>query len=216
MTTHYPLAELTLVTPRLRMRLPDLAELDALGQLAADGVHDPEAMPFLVPWTRQAPAERARAVVVYHFKTLGDWTPTSWALPFTVFLDGEVVGQQTMSAKNFAVTRECATGSWLGQRFHGQGIGTEMRAAVVHLAFAGLGAIDVVSGAFIDNPASLRVSAKLGYQPDGLHRYAVLGRSRVEQRLRLTRADWERRERVPVTIEGLDACLPMLVGEATP
>ena len=53
---------------------------------------------------------------------------------------------------------------------HGQGIGTHMRAASLHFAFAGLGATDAISGAFDDNISSLRVSEKLGYQPDGIER----------------------------------------------
>lgn len=65
-----------------------------------------------------------------------------------------------------------------------------MRAAVVHLAFAGLQAGSVLSMAYLDNPATLRVSAKLGYQPDGLDRRAVQGRLRTGQRLRLTRPVW--------------------------
>jgi RimJ/RimL family protein N-acetyltransferase len=210
LTTHYPFAGLRLSTPRLELRLPTPDELAELGALAADGVHDAQSMPFTVPWTLQPPADRARSVILHHWATLGAWTKTSWALPFTVFRDGEVVGQQTISAKEFAITRECASGSWLGQRFQRQGIGTQMRAAVVHLAFAGLGATDVTSGAYTDNPASLGVSAKLGYEPDGFNRRAILGTVRTEQRLRLRRAVWEQHDRIPVTIDGLEPCLTLL------
>ncbi len=42
-----------------------------------------------------------------------------------------------------------------------------MRAAVLHLAFAGLGAQHAVSGAHDHNTASLTVSRKLGYRDDG-------------------------------------------------
>ncbi len=42
-----------------------------------------------------------------------------------------------------------------------------MRAAVLLLAFDHLGARTARSEAFADNPASLRVSEKLGYAPDG-------------------------------------------------
>jgi RimJ/RimL family protein N-acetyltransferase len=59
---------------------------------------------------------------------------------------------------------------WIGLEYQGQGIGTEMRAAVLYLAFAGLGADYALSGAFTDNPASLAVSRKLGYGEDGVDR----------------------------------------------
>jgi len=42
------------------------------------------------------------------------------------------------------------------------------RAAVLQLAFQGLGAQQAVSAAFEGNPASLRVSRKLGYRDDGI------------------------------------------------
>jgi RimJ/RimL family protein N-acetyltransferase len=42
-----------------------------------------------------------------------------------------------------------------------------MRAATLHLLFAGLGAVAVTSGAFVDNPPSHAVSAKLGYEDNG-------------------------------------------------
>lgn len=58
----------------------------------------------------------------------------------------------------------------LGQHYQGHGIGTEMRAAVLHLAFAGLNTESAVSGALVDKPASAGVSRKLGYQPNGTFR----------------------------------------------
>lgn len=47
---HFPLIELRLTTPRLELRLPSPEELGALADLAAGGIHDPDVMPFLVPW----------------------------------------------------------------------------------------------------------------------------------------------------------------------
>lgn len=207
---HFPLVGLRLTTPRLELRLPSNEELAALAELAADGVHDPEVMPFLTPWTDQPPAEVARSVIHHHWRVLGNWTPRDWALNLTVFHAGIVVGQQSISARDLAITRQVSTGSWLGQRHQGQGIGTEMRAAVLHLAFAGLGAQDAVSGAFEHNGASQAVSRKLGYQPDGVNRMTVRGALAVEHRVRLTRARWERHRGVPVTIDGLAPCLPLL------
>jgi RimJ/RimL family protein N-acetyltransferase len=85
-----------------------------------------------------------------------------------------------------------------------------MRAAVLHLAFAGLGAEEAVSGAFEHNLASLAVSRRLGYQPDGVERHAVRGALSVLRRLRLTRDSWEQHRTIPTTIDGLTACLPRL------
>ncbi len=90
------------------------------------------------------------------------------ALELAVIRDGVVVGIQGIGGRDFAVLREVHTGSWLGRRYQRQGIGTQMRAAVLHLAFEGLGAKPAVSAAFEDNPASLGVSRKLGYRDDGI------------------------------------------------
>jgi RimJ/RimL family protein N-acetyltransferase len=99
-----------------------------------------------------------------------------------------------------------STGSWVGRRHHGQGIGTEMRAAVLHLAFAGLQAEFATSGAFADNAASLAISRKLGYADDGVERFVVRGRPVLSRRLRLDRACWQAHRTIPVEISGLPAC----------
>ncbi|MFD8087591.1 GNAT family N-acetyltransferase [Kitasatospora sp. NPDC059722] len=154
---HWPLLGLRLTTPRLELRLPSGEELSELADLAAEGVHDPGRMPFSVPWTDLPPRERARSVVQYHWLRLGNWTPDDWALNLAVFEHGRIVGLQTIAARDFATLREVDTGSWLGLRHQGRGVGTEMRAAVLHLAFAGLEAAEATSGAFADNPSSFRV-----------------------------------------------------------
>lgn len=58
-----------------------------------------------------------------------------------------------------------------------------MRAAVLLLAIDHLGAAIARSGAFIDNPASLRVSEKLGYRADGTSTRARRGTAVTEIRL---------------------------------
>jgi hypothetical protein len=84
-----------------------------------------------------------------------------------------------------------------------------MRAAVLHLAFAGLGARYAVSGAYTDNEASLAVSRKLGYRDDGVEHHAVRGKDATLRRLRLNAEDWQANRSIEVRVNGLDACLPM-------
>ncbi|WP_052021747.1 GNAT family N-acetyltransferase [Actinokineospora spheciospongiae] len=202
-------AGLHLRTPRLHLCLPDPEQLTALAHLAAGGVHDPATMPFVVPWTDAPPGQVALAVVQHHWRTLGAWTPRDWSLPLVVVCEGVVVGMQGLSATDLAVTGEVVTGSWLGRAHHGRGIGTEMRAAVLHLAFEGLGAREARSAAFTDNPASLGVSRRLGYAPDGIERRVVRGAVAIDQRLRLTRQAWAAHRTVAVTLHGVAQCLPM-------
>ena len=84
-----------------------------------------------------------------------------------------------------------------------------MRAAVLALAFDGLGARWAVSAAFEDNPASLGVSRKLGYRDDGIELHLVRGRPALTRRLRLDRASWQATRTIPVQIHGLPPCLPL-------
>ena len=202
----FPLFGLRVVHGDLELRLPDEADLAALSRLAHAGVHDPAVMPFSVPWSDAAPDARARATVQWHWRMRADWTPADWHLELVVRERGEVVGTQSLHATNFAVTREVGSGSWVGRAHQARGVGTRMRQAVLHLAFAGLGARTARSAAFSDNAASLRVSEKLGYVNDGTETHARRGEAATMIRLLLTRDAWEKAGPPPIGIKGLEEC----------
>lgn len=203
-----PLAGIVVRTPRLVLRLPDATEILALADVARDGVHPPDRMPFLVPWTDEVNSPGfLDDFAAYHHGLRRDWTPESWALELGVFLEGTLVGAQALRGTRFRETRTVVSGSWLGSRHQGRGIGTEMRAAILELAFAGLGAAVAESGALEGNDASACVSAKLGYLPDGEKVVHPRGRPVRERRFRLTADRWT--SPVPVEIEGLAECLPL-------
>ena len=204
MTDVSPLFGLRLRTPRLELRLPTREELEALREVALAGIHPPDFMPFTVPWTDDA--DQAE-FLDYHEMRRRDWSPDRWHFEPAVWVEGELAGVQALESENFAQTRTVGTGSWLGRRFQGRGVGTEMRAAVLELAFRGLGAEKARSGAVDGNEASLRVSEKLGYR--------IVGRGTVSPRgvevghadVELRREDW--RPPFPVELEGLVPCLPL-------
>jgi RimJ/RimL family protein N-acetyltransferase len=203
---YWPLQGLRLTTPRLELRLPTDVELGELAFLAEQGIHDAAEMPFLVPWTDLPLPELGRSVLQWAWRLKATWTPASWSLPLAVFLDGRAIGVQDLRAAEFAVLREVATGSWLGREHQGHGLGTEMRAAALHLAFDGLAAEYATSGAREGNAASHRVSTKLGYVDDGIERHVVRDQPVAFRRLRLSRAAWLAHRTTPVTIEGLEPC----------
>lgn len=211
----WPLYGLRITTPRLELRLPDEELLEKLAAVAASGVHEADSMPFAFPWTDGGPDRRARSTFQHVLGTIAEWQPEKWALSLAVVHEGEVVGRQDMTASDFAITGEAQTGSWLGLAHQNRGIGTEMRAAVTHLAFRGLGARTLTSGAMTDNVRSLAVSRKLGYRPDGLELLAVRGQARTVQRLRLDRADWEANRSVPVELHGLEPCRELFGARST-
>jgi RimJ/RimL family protein N-acetyltransferase len=84
-----------------------------------------------------------------------------------------------------------------------------MRAAILHLAFAGLGATRATSGAFENNAASLAVSRALGYVDNGDDIGAPRGTPMRQIRLLLIREIWEKNRRDNIQIHGLEPCLPM-------
>jgi RimJ/RimL family protein N-acetyltransferase len=147
---HWPLLGLRLTTPRLELRLPTDKELGDLADLVAAGMHRPGTTPFLVSWPYSPPAERARAFLQGQWRDRGSWSDQDWSLDLAVFCDDVLVGMQEVAATDFATLRQVSTFSWLGLPHHRRSIGTEMRAGVLHLVFAGLGAIEATSGAFED------------------------------------------------------------------
>ena len=97
-------------------------------------MHDPGRMPFLVPWTDVEPDERARATLQWHWGRRAALSTQDWSIQFLVRVDGRVVGVQGLGSAQFAIAREVQTGSWIGLRHQGRGIGTETvvrRGAVV-------------------------------------------------------------------------------------
>ena len=207
---YWPLFDLRIRTPRLELRVPDDGDLIDLATLAALGVHADSFMPFNVPWTDEPSPKRERDLMQWHWRNRSEWSPVSWRLAFAVVEEGCIVGTQDMFARDFGILRTVETGSWLGREHQGRGIGKEMRAAVLHLAFAGLGASVARSAAFADNTASLRVSRALGYIDDGEDLTLRRGTGSRQIRLRLRREDWERRRRDDIVIDGLEPCLPLL------
>ena len=203
-----PLYRLHLRTPRLELRLGSHDELVALGRLAEAGIHPPEEMPFSVAWTDTAGGPGFLAdFVAHHERALASWSPGGWSLNLLVWAGGSLVGSQAVSAENFGADRHVATGSWLGRAHQRRGIGTEMRAAVLELAFRGLGAAVAMSAWLEGNEASRRVSEKLGYRDAGVRTEHPRGEPVVAHQVELRRSDWE--PPVAVRIEGLEPCLPL-------
>jgi RimJ/RimL family protein N-acetyltransferase len=209
LSTHWPLFGLRVTTPRLQLRYPDDADSATLAELGAQGVHDPDFMPFQVPWTDVPPPRQQREALQYMWRTRASWVPERWALPMAVVVDGTIVGMQAADGTDFPTLRAVSTGSWLGASYQGKGIGTEMRAAILHLAFVGLGADYAHSAAFDDNPASIAVTRKLGYEEEGTRRVV---RRRVSARqilFRMSREQWQRIGRDDIQIDGLEPCLEL-------
>lgn len=209
LTEVWPLFGLKIRTPRLELRLPTDTELAQLAQVAAAGVHEPDARPFLTPWAERSPLERARHVVRSAWSTRGGWKPDDWSLGLAAFHAGDPIGAVWVSATEYATRREVSTASWLGLRHHRRGFGTEARLGALTLVFDHLGGAYATSEAFPDNAASVGVSAKLGYEPDGISRDVRDGEVLVSHRFRLDRERWQRNDRSAIEVDGVEACLAL-------
>ena len=206
----WPLFDLKVRTPRLTLRYPDDGRMAELAALARAGVHDPEEMPFSVPWTDARSPEREWNSYRYWWKSRAETSAEHWDIEFAVIVDGKVVGVQGLAADQFPQRRVFMTGSWLGREFQGRGTGKEMRAAILHLGFAGFGAEVATTGAWSDNVRSLAVTRHFGYEVNGVDR--VLKREAPADllRFRMTRAHRETIRRDDIELVGIEACLPLL------
>lgn len=210
LTRHWPLFGLRVRTPRVELRYPtddDVAEIAE--RSVADGVHDPSFMPFTIEWTDVPAPVQQRLSLQHHWSLRSNWQPSSWNCNFAVLVDERIVGTQSAGAQNFSELGSVLTGSFLFQPYQGKGIGTEMRAAILHLVFAGLGAEVATTGAWEDNLQSLGVTRKLGYEFEGRRRALSRGVPREMIGFRLSRATWETHQRDDIFIEGLEPCLEM-------
>lgn len=197
--------DIRLTTPDLELR--HLTEAD-LGSLAAILPEDVEQDPSSTTYAG-LDRTRNRAVVVHqdYWRARAGWGPESWALSFGVFRDGELVGYQGLEGDDFPTLRTVDSSSFLTGAVRDQGLGKQMRAAVLTLAFGPLGARFAITSAWSDNRASLGVSRALGYVDNGVtaHRRGDIAGEMAH--LRLTREQWGASgwpERVAVS--GVEEC----------
>lgn len=201
----WPLFDLEVRTPRLSLRYVD-DELGAeLARLAATGIHDPEWMPFSIPWTDAESPELERDAMRFYWRSRAETTVTNFRTPLAVIENGTVVGASDLVAADYPVLRSFETGSWLGRRHQGRGLGKELRIATLTLGFVGLDAVEATTGAYADNAPSLGVTRSLGYEQTRRHR--TVRRDQASELLGFTmsREHFETIRRDDITLHGIDA-----------
>ncbi len=207
----WPLFDLRVRTPRLELRYVDDEMAAELAQLAAQGIHDPDFMPFNEPWSQVPSPTLERNTMQFYWRCRAEFVPASWNLNLATIVEGAVVGATALFANEFPTLRQFETGSWLGRQFQGKGIGKEMRLASLQLGFVGFGAEFATTGAFDDNGPSLGVTGSLGYSATGRRRMVRQQLPAMMQHFELTRADFlARLRRDDISLHGVDECLPTL------
>ncbi len=205
---YWPIFDLRLSTPDLELRPLTEADTSLLADLLPPDVElNPAATryPLANPSTERG--------IVWHqsvWQAYAEWTPEAWRIPFGVWADGSLVGEQDLEASDFLALRTVDSFSFLIPEVRGRGWGKQMRRAVLTLAFDHLDAEVATTSAWADNTASLGVSRAVGYQPNGerFHRRAA-GRDTMTS-LRLLREAWTgSRLSAGITVEGVDGCLAL-------
>ena len=215
----WPAAGVRVRSGDIELRWIDDELLLALAEVASRGVHAPDTMPFEHPWTRGTPDDVARSVLTYQWQVRPQLSPAKFALELGVVVGGVPVGVQGLVGDDWSTLRRVQTGSWLGLDHQGRGIGRRMRLLALHLAFAGLGAVEATTGAFADNPASNAVTRALGYEPNGSVRVAREGVAQLHHNYVMTRERWEARAAdhaavlgSPIELAGAEALRAQLGG----
>ena len=202
----WPLHGIRLHTADLDLAVMTEADLPTLWALLPD---DLELNPHATTYAGlDVPANRRAVLAQGYWRALGMWSPDDWALPFVVRSAGVVVGAQWLEGPDWRSDRTVDSSSWLVAGARGRGLGGQMRAAVLALAFGPLGAEAAISSAVVDNAASLGVSRSLGYRDT--HRSVLEHSGQTLQHVRLDRATWDASGRSRhVVVEGVDPALPL-------
>jgi RimJ/RimL family protein N-acetyltransferase len=195
-------------TPRIELvgatdeRLAQLQDVVRAGKAMADPAPYDDPMSLY----EDDPDLRVRKWLQAVWRGRGSVTPDFWRLHMVVLFEGQAVGMQDVIGDRFGTFGTAVTFSWLSSDLRGRGLGSEMRHAALHLAFAGLGATEATTEAFVDNPGSNGVSRSLGYEPDGVAWATRRGEPGLMQRWRITRDGWLARQRTDIELHGVAAC----------
>jgi RimJ/RimL family protein N-acetyltransferase len=205
---YWPLFDLRLTTPDLELRVATEADQLRLADVLPVDVETDPSLPTYD--LGDARASRGAATFQGYWRAFGSWRPESWAVPFVVIRDGELIGEQVLEGDDFARLRTVDSYSMLVSEARGKGYGKQMRDAVLAFAFEQLEAACAITSAWHDNHASLGVSRALGYLPNGERRQRRGDGVDTMVHLRLTREDWlARADRPPVEITGFEPCRPL-------
>lgn len=208
----FPPLNVRVVTPCLELRGATDELLERLVPVVRAGRAMAEPAPFDDPMSlyESDPDTRVQRWLQAVWRGRATARPELWRLCLVVVVDGEPVGVQDVIGDQVPVFGAVTSFSWLSSDVRGRGLGAEMRAAVNHLAFAGLGVQEAHSEAFVDNDASNRVSHRLGYEENGTIWATRRGTPARLRRWRLTRDAWLPRRRDDIALYGVRECASML------
>src|SRR5437588_8471744 len=130
----WPPFDLLVRTPRLELRGATDDLLERLAPIVTQGVYDTDGpLPFDDPMSfyEESPIREQRWLQAIWAGRARVEPDTWWRLYFVVMVEDNPVGMQDLTGVAFSALRTVTTFSWLGRPYQGQGLGKEMRAAVL-------------------------------------------------------------------------------------
>ena len=157
-----------IVTPRLVLRPPTLADLDSI-QTAKE-----HAWPDLQRWMAWASDnQRSQQAMEDSIRRTMDYqSQAGIALAGFHRITGDFVVRTALDLTDEPDVYE--TGYWVAPKYTGQGMATEAANAAIRYAFGHLGAKAISIGYFDGNEPSRRIVEKLGFQKLGVAPQAVI------------------------------------------
>lgn len=150
---------------QLELRVLTDADLPQAALAGVEDIFPDPQVPYSFTWAHIPLPQRALNSVQFHWQRRSSVTPEEWALDFGIFLDGEFIGKQDMTATAFGTVRSAETASYLLTAYQGRGFGRLARRILCQFAFDHLGAVELTTGYHLDNAPSRAVSQRLGYLP---------------------------------------------------
>lgn len=112
---------------------------------------------------------------------------------FAIEVEGEATGGIGFTPGTDVERFSAEIGYWLGEAFWGRGIATEALSLVTDYAFRRMNLLRLFALPFADNPGSIRVLEKAGYEREGLLRQSSVKFGRPRDQLIYARINpgWE-------------------------
>ena len=155
-----------LVTARLTLRLPTLADYRAWAKLRG------ESEGYLRPWEPEwTPRELSRMTYRQRIRSQTGLVAAGRALPFFLFdREGELVGGITVSNIRRGVAQAGTLGYWMGEAHAGRGYMSEAVEAVCEHAFSRHGLHRMEAATLPANRRSIALLHRCGFEREGLAR----------------------------------------------
>ena len=125
-------------------------------------------VPEVSPGRRPAPPQRAAPTFREYVRLLDAAGRDGTTLPFAIELDGELVGQLTVSSITYGSLCSASIGYWVSEHVAGRGVTPTAVAMAADYCFEELGLHRIEVNIRPENAPSLRVVAKLGLRDEGL------------------------------------------------